>query len=60
MVQPLEGINLYLWIPIILVSMLAIAVIFYRPFTRYLARIRASKRADNDELYEIIEAAGYL
>lgn len=59
MVQPLEGINLYLWIPIILVSILTIAVIFYRPIARYLTRIRASKRGDYDELYEIIESAGY-
>ena len=58
MILPIEDIYPYIWIPIILVSILVIAVIFYRPIIRWLTGIGTRKRAD-DELYEIIESAGY-
>lgn len=60
MMQFLEGINLYLWIPIILVSILAIAAVSYLLISLYAAvgkRTRA--REDDDALNEAIENAGY-
>ncbi|MHB1392244.1 MAG: DUF4474 domain-containing protein [Clostridia bacterium] len=59
MIESMEGINLYLWTPIILVSVLAIAALFYRPVAEWLASTRARKKADIVTLYEIIEDAGY-
>jgi hypothetical protein len=50
MILPIEKTYPYIWIPIILVSILVIAVIIYR--------FSARRRAD-DELYEIIKSAGY-
>jgi hypothetical protein len=55
--------NLYLWIPIILVfiSIVAITVYYriYRPFIERRTIDRASGRADNATLYEAIGNAGY-
>jgi len=58
MILSLEEMHPYIWIPIILVSILVIAVIFYRPIIQWLTGIGARKRTD-DELYEIIKSAGY-
>ncbi len=59
MIQFLEGSNLYFWIPIIVVSVLAVAVIFYRPAARWLANVRGRNSMDDDTLYEAIDNAGY-
>lgn len=47
----------YIWIPVILILILAI-VFIYQLFSRYINRSRTRKSAE-DELYEIIESAGY-
>ena len=47
----------YVWIPVILILILTI-VFIYRSFSRYINRSRTRKSAE-DELYEIIESAGY-
>ncbi len=59
MMQFLKGINLYPWVPIIMVSILIIAVILYRLAAKWLAGTRARKKADMVTLYEIMETYGY-
>ncbi|HYF83642.1 MAG TPA: DUF4474 domain-containing protein [Clostridia bacterium] len=60
MLQFLEGINLYLWIPIVLAFILAIAALFYLMTYRHSAAgNRLKKGADIDTMYEAIKNAGY-
>ena len=60
MMQFLEGMNLPVWIPIVLASILAIAAVFYLAISRYAAvGKRAKKSTDNDALYEAMKNAGY-
>lgn len=63
MKQILEGMSFYPWILIILVSALAIAVLFmpaiYQKIKKWRAAYKIKKRADSGELYEIMEDAGY-
>lgn len=57
MILSIEKMHPYVWIPIILISILTI-VIIYRSLTQYFSRRKTRKSAE-DELYEIIESAGY-
>lgn len=59
MVQSLVGIDLNLWISILVVSVFTIAVVFYRSFSRWLAGNRAGESEDNSTLDKAISAAGY-
>ncbi len=63
MTQFLGGISFYPWILIILVSALTIAALFapsiYERIKKWQSTRRVKGKADSDELYELIEEAGY-
>jgi hypothetical protein len=58
MVNFLQGASLYIWIFIILISVIGI-LMFYHFFLRHIISAKFKKRASDDELYEVIDAAGY-
>jgi len=57
-VQVSQGINLYLWIPIILVATLAIIGILFNK--KMFSSIEEVKEIKSDDFYKTIAAAGYL
>jgi len=63
MMQFSEEIKLYLWIPIILGTVLIITTIIYpqiyQSITKWLSGFRKKKRADDEVLYKVMADAGY-
>lgn len=59
MMQYLEGINLHLWISVILAYVLISAVIICRLAARYFAVIGTKEQTGSETIFDIVEEAGY-